>query len=147
DGKLGPKTLAAVADALARSPAGEPRLQLGVWVDDRPRVVIDEAYLDDLVSLGLSTLAIMVHRSTAGSETAWQPRWSVEQLSQLRALAQPRNLSLVITTWPLPNRDLLATFARELPPLLAAAGAIGLEVDTEGNWLESRLDGFADMDE
>ena len=47
DGKLGPKTLAAIADAVERQPTGgpivgesaptEPRLQLGVWVDDRPQ--------------------------------------------------------------------------------------------------------------
>ncbi len=145
DGKIGPKTLVAIADAAEQQRPAEP--VLGLWVDDRARVVLDERYLDDLVSLRLSTLAIMVHRSTAGRETSWQPRWTAEQLARLRELAQPRNLSIVITTWPLPNRELLATFRRELPPLLAAAGAIGLEVDTEGNWLPSRLDGFADMNE
>lgn len=149
DGKIGPKTLAAIVEAREKQPQpaepADPRL--GVWVDDRARVVLSEQYLDNLVSLGLTTLAIMVHRSTAGSEVTWRPRWTADQLAQLRTLAEPRQLSLVITTWPLPRRDLLEAFRRELPPLLAASGAVGLEVDTEGNWLSPRLDGFADMDE
>jgi hypothetical protein len=143
DGKLGPKTMAAIR--AAKPAQTEP--QLGMWVDDSPSVALSESYFDKLMSLGLSTLAIMVHRSTAGSETSWRPRWSVSQLEQLRVLAEPRKISLVVTTWPLPSRALLSSFARELPPLMAAAGAVGLEVDTEGNWLESRLDGYADMDE
>jgi hypothetical protein len=143
DGKLGPKTLAAIA----RAKPDDVQLQIGVWVDDSAKVVLSERYFDNLESLGLSTLAIMVHRSTAGSETSWRPRWTVEQLERARLLAEPRKMALVLTTWPLPNRELLSSFARELPPLMAAAGAVGLEVDTEGNWLESRLDGYADMDE
>jgi hypothetical protein len=151
DGKIGPKTLAEVTSENRREPPlctgslDEPRI--GVWVDDTPDVALCEVYFDKLESLGFSTLAIMVHRTTAGRDEDWQPRWTAAQLEQLRALAEPRKISLVLTTWPLPNRELLAVFARELPPLLAAAGAVALEVDTEGNWLPPRLDGYADMDE
>lgn len=141
DGKIGPKTLAAVTSA------SRPNPRIGVWVDDVPRVALREEYFDNLETLGFSTLAIMVHRTTAGSDSSWRPRWTTAQLEQLRALAEPRKISLVLTTWPLPNRELLAVFDRELPALLAAAGASALEVDTEGNWLRSRLHGFANMDE
>jgi hypothetical protein len=151
DGKIGPKTLAAITSASRPEPQvgseapGVPRL--GVWVDDSPKAVLREDYFSNLVALGFSTLAIMVHRTTAGSDRSWRPRWTAAQLEQLRALAEPRGISLGLTTWPLPSRELLGVFGRELPSLLAAAGAVALEVDTEGNWLPSRLDGYANMDE
>jgi hypothetical protein len=145
DGKVGPATLAVVrlcAAAQARGPA-----KLGVWLDDRPRTALDEAFFDELVRLHLDVVAVMVHRSTAGGGPMWRPRWTAAQLDELRELAQPRGIELVLTTWPLPNRAQLETFARELPAMLEASAAVGLEVDTEGNWTQARLEGYADMDE
>lgn len=143
DGKIGPKTLAAITSA-SDVPAG-PRL--GLWVDDVPTTVLRKTYFDNLEALGFSTLAIMVHQTTAAGDARWRPRWNVEQLEQLRALAEPRSMSLVLTTWPVPNSELLAAFARELPPLLSAASAVALEVDTEGNWLSSKRNGYANMND
>jgi hypothetical protein len=153
DGKIGPKTLAAIMSASASTgtSASEPEvsagLRLGLWVDDVPSTVLSKTYFDNLEALGFSTLAIMVHGTTAAGDPTWRPRWNSEQLAELRALAEPRKMSLVITTWPVPDSQLLAAFAQELPPLLSAARPVALEIDTEGNWLSKRLHGYANMKE
>ncbi len=150
DGMAGPVTwravqrLAGVEAELGR----ELQPKLGVWVDDSPTTVLREGWLANLAGLGFSTIAVMVQRSTsAKSVAAWMPRWSAAQLTQLRQLAEPLALDIVLTTWPLPNKDQLAQLGAVMPALLEAAGAVGFEVDTEGNWDEGRLSGFADMRE
>jgi hypothetical protein len=67
------------------------------------------------------------------------------QLAALRSFTTPRQMDIVLTTWPRPSKSLIASFASELPAMLTASGATGLEVDTEGNWLDSKLDGYASM--
>ncbi|HLT40495.1 MAG TPA: peptidoglycan-binding domain-containing protein [Enhygromyxa sp.] len=140
DGKAGPMTLAKINAGVAPSPT------IGVWLDDVPNTALRESYFEQLVKLELSSIAVMVQASTANRrEAPWRARWTAAQLEQLRELASAHEIAIVLTTWPLPDRDALASFARALPELLDASGAEALEVDTEGNWDASRLAGFASM--
>jgi hypothetical protein len=141
DGKVGPNTLAKIdVRVVARAPS------IGVWVDDVPSTVLDERFFARLEALELSTIAVMVQACTASrSEAAWRARWKPAQLERLRELASARGIAIVLTTWPLPDREALSSYARALPELLAASGAEALEVDAEGNWDASRLAGFSSM--
>jgi hypothetical protein len=122
--------------------------KLGVWVDDQAPIVLREGWLANLAGLGFSTIAIMVQRSTSDTSVQpWEARWTTAQLTQLRKLAGPLKLEIVLTAWPLPDRAQLAQMAAAMPALLEAAGAAGLEVDTEGNWDAKRLSGFESMAE
>lgn len=150
DGKVGPGTWAAIRrvaamQALQGRDAQPPKL--GVWLDDVPSTVLSATWLTNLRALGFTTLAVMVQRSTSGSKdaAAWSLRWTPDQLAKLRELASPLGFDITLTTWPLPDPSQLAAFARDMPNLMTAAGARGLEVDTEGNWLSSRVSGFASL--
>lgn len=150
DGKVGRGTWAAIQRiaAMQAMQGGEAQPpKLGVWLDDVPSTVLDTNWLANLRALGFTTLAVMVQRSTSGSKdaAAWSLRWSADQLAKLRSLATPLGFDITLTTWPLPDPTQLAAFARDMPNLMTAAGARGLEVDTEGNWLTSRVNGFASL--
>lgn len=147
DGMAGPGTWRAI-QRVAALEYGPRTPKLGVWVDDQPATVLGDGWLAGLAALGFSTIAIMVQRSTAAqSDEPWATRWTVRQLTKLRELAEPLGLDTVLTTWPLPDKDQLAQMGAAMPELLAAAGAVGFEVDTESNWDARRLSGFANMNE
>ncbi|MFV8755172.1 peptidoglycan-binding domain-containing protein [Nannocystaceae bacterium ST9] len=149
DGKVGTGTWRAVQRVAAVDAAhgrGERKPKLGVWVDDQPSFVLADGWLANLAKLGFSTIAIMVQRSTSASSVEpWAARWTSQQLGKLHAIAKPLGLDVALTTWPLPDAKQLEQMAEALPALLEAAGASALEVDTEGNWTEARLSGFASM--
>jgi hypothetical protein len=151
DGMAGPGTWRAVQRVAAvesKHPGPDWAPKLGVWVDDQPTTVLRAGWLASLADLGFSTIAIMVQRSTsATSVEPWAARWTPAQLTKLRQLAEPLGLEVVLTAWPLPDKDQLTQLATAMPALLEAAGAVGFEVDTEGNWDASRLSGFASMTE
>lgn len=149
DGKVGPGTWKAIqrfAAVEAKQGAGERAPKLGVWLDDVPSTVLASGWLTKLRSLGFSTIAVMVQRSTSGKGAdAWSLRWSANDLTKLRELAKPLGFDIVLTTWPLPDSAQLAAIAKDMPGLLASAGASGFEVDTEGNWKPERVSGFASL--
>lgn len=149
DGMAGPGTWRAVQRVAAiEGKYGNQPPKLGVWVDDQAPTVLRDGWLASLAGLGFSTIAIMVQRSTSATSVApWSARWTPTQLTKLRNLAEPLGLDIVLTTWPLPDKDQLVQMATAMPPLLEAAGAVGFEVDTEGNWDARRLSGFASMTE
>lgn len=111
---------------------------LGLWVDDAAPRVLAPRYFDDLLSVGANVAAVMIDTSAPG----WDPTWDVVELERLQRLARPRQIEVVLTTWPEPNKRSIDAMAHGMPALLAAAGAAAWEIDTEFNWKPARVRGF-----
>lgn len=104
----------------------------GIWVDDAPRLVATAGFWDRVQEVGYRTAAIMVD----SSERGWDPRYTADQLATIRELAMvDRDIELVLTVWPTPDREDLDRMFHELGGLVRLTGAAGVEVDLEGNWL------------
>lgn len=116
-------------------------LDLGAWIDDPPRLVLESAYLDALRALPLSHLAVMVDGPRPGLSDA---RWTPRQLAQLRR-AMPDH-ELVLTTWWAAQRRAIDELAVRLPELLDALETRTVEGDTEpvGEWAPRAVEGYRD---
>ena len=125
-----------------------PSFRLGVWVDDPPQRVVQDSYADSLQELGVSTVAVMVNSAnTSADAPPWKSRWQAQQLAQAGRLFDARGIDLVLTAWPRPSMQQLSTLMAEMEERMEASGAVALEVDVEGNWKSSFLDGFASLEE
>lgn len=120
-------------------------LDLGVWIDDPPRLVLDGRYLDRLLELPLGHVAVMLDGPEPGLDDA---RWDWRDLELLRQRLPDPEVDRILTTWIAPDAEALDELDRELPRLLDALGAHGLEGDVEpaGHWRERDVDGFRDLD-
>ncbi len=107
---------------------------LGLWIDDPKARVLEPAYWDDLYSLGVTTAAIMIDRSTA----AWDPFWSAAELEVVGQFAIERDMELVLTVWTTPVQAELDRMFADLPELLCC-GAAALEFDKEHLWQTSKV--------
>lgn len=119
------------------------KLDLGVWIDDPPRLVLKSWYLDRLRAMGLSHVAVMLDGPEPGLEDA---RWTASDLRQLaEALPEHRR---VLTTWVAPQKPTVSELGRKLPRLLDAFGAAGVELDVEpaGQFRERSVRGYVDAD-
>lgn len=112
----------------------------GLWVDDAPAVALREDWLARLEALGLDEIAVMVERSGGGLDVTW----SLRQLEALRE-ATP-GLRRVVTIWPEPTARYMAGLADALPDIVAALGAVVVELDLEGHWKRGRLQGYPSLD-
>jgi len=107
----------------------------GVWVDDAPKVVATDAFMDRAEEVGYSTLAIMLD----SSRSAWDPRYSLQQLREAGYLAVTnRDMEIVLTVWPTPHKGILDEMFADLDLMLDRSMASGLEVDLEGLWKTSK---------
>ncbi len=150
DDMVGPQTLAAIDRAAKLGPGkvATGSVIRGCWIDEAPSIVLRDGYFDRLVAMGIETIAIMLnHSATSGSGRPWQPRWTATELQTVGQRAADHEIEVVGTVWPLPDAQNIAALIAAVPPLLSAAGAKGLEVDTEGNWSEKHLRGFPTLDE
>jgi hypothetical protein len=132
----------AVADELGlRAPLAPSidALELGLWIDDSPRLALLRPYLDRLRALPLSHVAVMIDSTATGLDA----RWTARELAELAA-AIPE-MSIVLTLWPEPTRAYVRQLERELPSLVAGAVARCVELDLEGGWKVSKLEGYASM--
>ena len=114
----------------------------GIWIDDPVRDVLKGEFWDKMVDHGLSTGAIMLE----GLGDGFNPSYGVETLQKIKSLALPRDIEIVLTTWPEPNQKYMKDFEDKIEPLLSAVGAAGLEFDLEGNWLPIKVSGYANLD-
>lgn len=134
---------AAARDA-SPSPAAATALDLGVWIDDPPSLVLDGPYLDRLLELPLGHVAVMVDGPIPGLGDA---RWDWRDLERLRRRL-PDRVYTVLTVWMAPQREAIDELAERVPRLLEALGSRVLEGDYEpaGHWQESGVSGYDDVD-
>jgi hypothetical protein len=138
---------AGVADRLGLVEASRPpatathpaALELGLWIDDSPKIALLRPYLDRLRALPLSHVAVMIDSTERGLDA----RWTARQLAEL-ASAIPE-MAIVLTLWPEPTAEYIRQLERELPALVAAAVARTVENDLEGGWKRAKLSGFPSM--
>lgn len=114
----------------------------GIWIDDPVKDVLKPEFWDTMVSLDLSVGAIMVERLGGGFDEIYNN----ETLAKIRKLARERDIELVLTVWPEPDKAWLGEFEQKMPAMLAASGAAALEFDLEGNWLKKQVRGFPNID-
>lgn len=133
------------APAPAPTPATEDLLDLGLWIDDAPKLVLTDAYLARLLGLPLSHFAVMVERSGGGLDLTW----TTAQLAKLAAAAPEHER--VLTLWPEPTAPYMTRLRQVLPGLLRALGRSPrtghyvLEFDLEGHWKVGKVSGYASL--
>jgi hypothetical protein len=116
---------------------------LGLWIDDSATLALSDDYLDKFRSLGFTRAAIMLE--TIGAN--FDPKWAPSQLALAKAKFAQRGIELVLTIWPEPRVEYLASLIERLPKLLEVSGAKALEFDAEGNYTKKKMVGFRSMDE
>jgi hypothetical protein len=116
-------------------------LELGLWIDDSPRLALLRPYLDRLRALPLSHVAVMIDSTERGLDA----RWTARELAELAA-AIPE-MAVVLTLWPEPTRAYIGQLERELPALVSAAVCRTVELDLEGGWKVGKLAGYPSMRE
>ncbi|NVB42992.1 hypothetical protein G6O69_34540 [Pseudenhygromyxa sp. WMMC2535] len=118
-------------------------VRVGCWVDSPPAEVLREAALVALEAMGMETLAIEL----VGEAGSWVPRWTADQLARLAALCEPREIAVVLVVAVAPVRAAIEAALAELPALVEAGGAAGIELAIGEGWSEAELVGFASLDE
>lgn len=115
--------------------------QIGLWIDDPLRKVLQPSYWDSVVEHNVQVAALMIEDVGKGFDLSYK----VDSLVLIRNMAFARDIELVLTTWPEPRRRYMEEFRQEIPKLLEASGASALEFDTEGNWKKNRVRGFKNL--
>lgn len=116
--------------------------RLGMWLDDPASHIQKAPFWDELKRHGISTAAIMLE----GVGNGFDPKFTVEDLETIGKLARERDIEIVLTCWPQPNKSYLEEFEAEIGKFLVACGAAGLECDLESNWTSRQVVGFKNLD-
>lgn len=116
--------------------------RIGIWVDDPLRDVLKPAFWDKIVDHRIKTVALMLE--PIGGR--FDPRYQIDQLHRFRTFAMKADVEVVLTVWPEPDIEYIASFEASIEEYLIAAGASGLEYDAEGNWLPKKVRGFKNLD-
>lgn len=137
------ETVDPAAPPYVAPPAPNDALNLGVWIDDPPRIVLAGRYLDRLCELPISHVAVMLDGPKPG---LGDQKWDWRDLERL--FIRLPTLDRVLTAWIPADADAVAELARELPGLLRALGTSTLELDAEGagHWRERDVRGYEDAD-
>lgn len=115
----------------------------GLWIDDLPRVVMTNAYLDRFQALGFSVAAVMLETVTPG----FDPKFKEDDLGRLGEMLRGRDIELVLTYWPEPRVAYMAQLAEKLPRFVRRSGAAAIEGDHESNWIGKKLVGYRSVQE
>lgn len=115
--------------------------RIGIWVDDRPQLVLTDAYVAELQRLHVTVAAIMVDGNVLPDphDPQWRPSWTESQLVEAARRLGAAGIDTVLTCWPVPDRAYIHTVCGEMGALIAASGAAGFEVDTEGLWVKANV--------
>jgi len=113
----------------------------GIWIDDPPSMVLTAQYWDHFPEHGLTTAGIMLESIGNG----FNPMYTTTDLQTIRGLAFSRDVELALTLWPEPSKKYLDDMEAHISAYITASGCAALEFDTEGNWLPSRVSGFATL--
>ena len=163
DGKVGPKTFDVISDEdmcpdyVVPPPAvvqpGD--VVIGVWGDDAANRMMKTEYADRLVSLGISEVALMMNRANiSAAADPWDLRWKDtgeegwdedDKIGELAAVYAERNIRLILTCWPRPDKRQIDEMCAAMVPLLKLTNATAFEVDVEGNWRTKHLKNFLSM--
>lgn len=164
DGKVGPKTFEAISDFEQCPGYKEPptvvkpsEVIIGAWGDDPAKLMAKESYADRLVELGIDEIALMMNRANISKNAdPWDLRWKDtgeegwdddDLIGQIGSLYASRNIRLILTCWPRPDKAQIDEMCEAMVPLLKLTNAVAFEVDTEGNWLTKHLKHFSSMTE
>lgn len=120
----------------------EPSIELELWIDDPKRMLLSSNYWDTIQGLGFTTAAIMVETAVPG----WDLKFNKRDMARIGKFADDRDISLVLTVWPDPNKKYLNNFRRGVVPLLSESGAVALEADLEFNWKKNLVQDFSNYD-
>ena len=115
---------------------------IGLWIDDSVALLRKTAYWDDLKHHGVNTVGLMLESIGDG----FNPRYTLADLSLIRGFALSRDIEIVLTVWPEPNKAYLDQLDSKIGEYLDAAGAAGLEFDAEGNWIHKQVKDFPNVD-
>lgn len=119
---------------------------VGAWIDDPVHDVKKPEFADHLVRMHITRAALMINRSnTQSSQVPWALRWERDDLKAVAELFHSRGIECVATCWPRPSRSQIDTMCADMEWILPLVGSRVFEVDTEGNWKSSFLDGFRSM--
>lgn len=116
--------------------------RIGIWVDDPLSDVLKPAFWDKIVDHKIKTVALMLE--PIGGR--FDPRYQIDQLYRFRTYAMKADVEVVLTVWPEPDIEYMASFEANIEDYLIAAGASALEFDAEGNWLPKKVRGFKNLD-
>lgn len=163
DGMVGPKTFAAIIDHdecpdyEALGEVTKPsKVIIGAWGDDPPRMMASASYIQKLHDHGISEVALMMNRANISKNAEpWDLRWSDrgeegwhdDEIGEIGEAYAKAGIGIILTTWPLPQKAQIDAMCEDMVGLLKITKAKAFEVDTEGNWLTKRLEGFASMDD
>lgn len=133
-------------------------MKFGLWVDDPPRVVLDDKYIDDCLAMGVSEFAVMID----DAPKRWKPSWDLDEWEELCSIAHSVDIELSITSWPWPDKDAIKHMylndkdGIKLYMDIASQYQVltGEESDTEWNWkfknvlnfIANKLKGFSKFD-
>ena len=121
-------------------------LVLGAWVDD-PFSAIDAAYARRFRALGLTEAGLMTnHMNATRSSASWKLRAPVATIAKAATALRAEGVSVILTCWPRPDVEQLATLERDMTALVDASQADAIEVDCEANWEPKFLRGFPTME-
>lgn len=123
-------------------------LTVGAWIDDPTKNAMSAGFVSRLRDMGLTRAALMINRSnTVSTAPPWDMRWSQKDLETLSSLYESRGIELVGTCWPRPSRAQIDAMCDDMAWVLPLIRSKTFEVDTEGNWTQKFLSGFASMRE
>lgn len=116
----------------------------GVWVDDSHRIQ-QEPYMDRMLELGLNVAALMLDTT----QRAWDPVYTDKEIETVAKLAELRDIELVLTVWPFPDRSVIDKLAADVQRILTIAPEVirAVEGDAEFNWRPNQVKGFNDLDQ
>ena len=122
--------------------AGHAPLTLSTWLDDGPKVVLQDEYLERVSALPFKELAVMVDGPKPGLEEA---RWNAANLAKLRAAFPTRDL--ILTIWTPAIRHSLRELEAKIVELASALGAVAIEADAEpaGKWAKKFVVGYPSL--
>lgn len=116
--------------------------RLGMWLDDPASDIKKAPFWNELKRHGITTAAIMLE----GVGNGFDPKFTIADLQKIGQLARERDIEIVLTCWPQPNKSYLDEFEAEIGKYLVACGAAGLECDLESNWTTRQVVGFPNLD-
>lgn len=106
------------------------RTRFALYVDDHPRMVCTDSFLDRVVDVGYDQIRVMVD----SYRRDWDPRFSHQELRILTHLAMvERDLEIVLVFWPICHQPTLDLMFSDLDRMLGQSGAVALGTEAEGH--------------
>ena len=119
---------------------------VGAWIDDPVSAAKKPAFAERLAERHITRAALMINKSnTRTSDVPWALRWGRDDLQAVADLYREHGIECAATCWPRPSKSQIDAMCEDMEWILPLIGSHIFEVDTEGNWKSSFLDGFRSM--